>query len=321
MVGKRRYAFVFIALAAFLAFSTSGLGAQADEAPPADTPPADTDPQVEEEVLHPNPRVDGADINFAIGVEVTSETQSVSETIRTDVFGLPDFADAWPYTCTWDHWQTGEPGLVSNRVTFPTPGERYHLRCIHDFDPAQNIDNFNYLYGQVIGTADAQIITTGELIQAARDEITLPVFSVGISPDPAVADQVTGLQSWLWPATADGIDDPLAEQTAFAQVGPLGVELRVNYVSTTFDMGDGSAPVVCTVQVTQAPPGSEHPCTHTYLEEGNYTITGTSEWEWEFVDNAQGAGFTEVTFDVINDGSQVFTLDVEVVDLEALISR
>ena len=144
--------------------------------------------------------------------------------------------------------------------------------------------------------------------------LDIPDLFVGISPD---ARQVTGLETWLWPQAAPGVVDPLAAQSAFAEAGTLGVELRATYQGTVFHMGDSAnSQVTCTVQVESVPAGVAHPCAFTYLEEGTYDITAVSTWLYEWRDNAGTPDFVDLgEFDFDED------LTVEAVDLEALISR
>lgn len=298
------------AFAALLIALPSTLGAQ--EGDVGDAPPItdDQEPAGDETTeAHIDVQISG-DLQVSAVSTVTQDGGTVEITTG---FGLPDFADEWPYTCTWDEHLTGANndgqglGGGTRRVVTPTPGRFYHLRCEHDTDPALNIDNANYQYGQPTGE---DVITSGDLVFEIIDTdlITLPPLFVGISPE---ARQVTGLETWLWP------EGSLAAQNAFAEAGTLGVEVRATYQGTIFHMGDSAgSQVACTVQVETVPADVPHPCAFTYFEEGGYTITAVSSWLYEWRDNAGTQEFEELDTIELDE-----TLIVDVVDLEALISR
>ena len=250
-------------------------------------------------------------ISAQTGVSVDTDGEATVSAVETaggvstatTSFGLPPFAAVWPYTCTWDGWL---PYGIYERVSVPTPGQYYHLRCTHDTNPALDIDDPNYLYG-----TPTNLVTSSDLALVAMATLTPPALSVGLSPDPLNADQITGVESWLWP---EGSFDA---GFATAETATLASSVTAEHLYTTFNMGDGTT-FDCVGQEKWTPGAGSTSCSHTYLEEGTYTVTATSYWQYYWNDNAQ-----QPLFFPIEDGIRDFVevLDIEVVDLEALISR
>ena len=239
---------------------------------------------------------DGTATVSAVEIAGGVSTASVS-------FGTPPQAAVWPYTCTWDAWTPYGNYL---RVGVPTLGDYYHLRCAHDTNPALDIDLFPYQYG-----TPTDLVTSSDLVLEALAVLTPPPLFVGISPDPLIADQITGVESWLWP------EGSFEAGTATAETATLAASVTAQHLYTTFNMGDGTE-FDCVGQEQWTPVAGSTSCSHTYLEEGTYTVTATSYWQYFWNDNAD-----QVLFLPVENGIRDFVevLDVEVVDLEALISR
>jgi len=212
----------------------------------------------------------------------------------------------WPYTCEWNEWH-----IYLSFVPTPSPtrGEWYELTCTHATDPAQDIYEFTYQYDPVAGTPTLGLVNSGDLAAAAQANLLPPPLPVGLSPDPLQTDQITGVETWLWP------DGPLVAGTQSATATNLSAWVTAYYRGTVFDMGNGDT-VTCDVRVEWVPGATSSPCVYTYWEEGTYEITATSDWQYVWWDNALQPGEADL-------GTVPFveTLTIEVVDLEAVISR
>ncbi len=124
----------------------------------------------------------------------------------------------------------------------------------------------------------------GSLSQVARTlivKLQLPDPTPRFGPDPSVNEwkmAAVGYPLWLW------TDGP---RTVSSRVRAYGVTftLRADWLSTTFDMGDGHR-VTCArtlVYPSSTKPGRKSPaCGYTYLTSslprGNYTVTATTNW-------------------------------------------
>ena len=248
------------------------------------------------------------------GTATVSATVSTTSSITVSRGTAPaPQAASWPYECDWNVWNAYH---VYTTTAVPVDGGLYHLECAHNTDPAQDIDIFPYTYNSTVAVdvpppLGVSVVTSSHLVQSALANFDPPPLTVGISPDPQLTEQVTGIESWLWP------DGSLIADVTTAEVPGLSSSVTAIYMGTVFDMGDGTT-VSCNVQVEWSPGGASTPCSHTYLEEGNFDVVASSTWQYIWTDSAaQGlAGWADLggfTFDEV--------LPIEVVDLEALISN
>lgn len=222
----------------------------------------------------------------------------------------------WPYLCDFGDYA----GNIYQNFSPPVPrleeGHFYHVDC-DATDPAFNdyvVQFWQYIPGVPHGTAG--VVTTYEVLEVATDSVLPPPLPVGIAPE---LRQVTGLETWLWP---DGdVTTPVTAQAHAGTPGSTYIEVtaEATWQGTRFDMGDGNV-VECTTQDIWVSGAGESGCVHTYLEEGTYTITAVSTWEYVWWDSTVRApnppdGRPIGTFPFTE------TLTVDVIDIEALISR
>ena len=212
----------------------------------------------------------------------------------------------WPYICYWFNGAFPEEvSVISN----PIPGRWYSLTCnprpgsgrdfifvITQYDPAEPIPG------------EPDLVSAHEVREFAEDFAVPPPLPIAISP---AAEQITGVETWLWP------DGPLDTIQASASAGGLTVVVEARYGGTTYDLGDGSPPLVCPSATEWVLGAADSDCTHTYLtEETGRRITATSTWDFYWSDNA--AQPVPVLYETFL-APQV--LDIDIIDLEAVISR
>jgi hypothetical protein len=216
--------------------------------------------------------------------------------------------EPWPYTCRW-FALIGGSEIEAFRTANPTAGTRYRLVCTprdgFDVPPISEI----VIYNPVEPIPGGPFISSLQVRDVARDFLRPDPLLVGVSPDFV---QITGVETWLWP---DGSIDRVA---ATAAAGGLVVTVQARWQGTTFDVGeDGVSPIRCGEQRAWTERAVNPDCSHTYLTEATLrTITASSDWDVVWWDNA--AQPAPVFLETITAAE---ALDVEVIDLEAVISR
>jgi len=120
-----------------------------------------------------------------------------------------------------------------------------------------------------------------ELARTLIVKLQLPDPTPRFGPDPSVNEwkmAAVGYPLWLW------TDGPTVVSSRVRAYG-ITFTLRADWLSTTFDMGDGHQ-VTCSrtlVYPGDTTPGRKSPaCGYTYLTsslpQGNYTVTATTNW-------------------------------------------
>jgi hypothetical protein len=216
--------------------------------------------------------------------------------------------EPWPYTCRW-FALIGGSEIEAFRTANPTAGTRYRLVCTprdqFDVPPISQI----VIYNPAEPIPGGPFVSSLQVRDVARDVLRPNPLLVGVSPNDV---QITGVETWLWP---DGSIDRVA---ATAAAGGLVVTVQARWRGTTFDMAeDGSDPIRCVQQRAWTERAVNPDCAHTYLTEAALrTITASSDWDVVWRDNAAQPG--PVFLETI---TAVEAIDVEVIDLEAVISR
>ena len=126
----------------------------------------------------------------------------------------------------------------------------------------------------------------GDIVELPRLEIyareAIP-FQTPVAVLSPAADQVVGVPTWL------AVSTQLDYAPITANAGPFSATARAEFRDVTWDMGDGSPPVVCTEDVTLTfdPDVSvdeqDSRCTHTYESNGEgaeaeMEVTATVTW-------------------------------------------
>lgn len=124
------------------------------------------------------------------------------------------------------------------------------------------------------------------LVGKATQSLNLRAIDVGMAPTPTSIDPssigIVGLPNWLWVKTPTAQTWGPATGTASAPGVTVTVTAHVDKV--TWDMGDGTAPIICTGPGTPyiASYGnkSSPTCGHTpgYQKQGTYPVTAVSHW-------------------------------------------
>lgn len=146
-------------------------------------------------------------------------------------------------------------------------------------------------YRWVVVTDPSPTILLPDVLLSVRGQIPLP--------DPAInpaAEAAVNLGLWL---AVDDVGPIVAE----GRLGPLWARGTATLASTTFDPGNGDAPVTCSGGGTPLAAGSDTvepgPCGYTYTSlddvNGDIAITATSHWDitWETSDGATSGGPVE----------------------------
>jgi hypothetical protein len=144
------------------------------------------------------------------------------------------------------------------------------------------------------------VVLAGTMARTAANQLVLPKPSARRNPaGPALAN----LATWWWLDPADW--RPLTQRT---QAGPVWAQVTATPTSTTWDPGDGSAPVVCdgpgTAYDTSRPASAQSTqCSYTYrrssadqpqtgpsINDRFFTVTVTTTWQVTWVGTAGSSG-------------------------------
>ncbi len=103
--------------------------------------------------------------------------------------------------------------------------------------------------------------------------------------------QLPGIDTWMWIDAADW--QPVS---ASASIPGMSATVTATPTQVTWDMGDGSAPVVCdgpgTPYDPERPPADQtSDCTYRYQRRGSYPASATVRWEitWSASDGDGGS--------------------------------
>jgi hypothetical protein len=134
-------------------------------------------------------------------------------------------------SCTWTEWSDYTQSLWDWVGAGDPEGRWYDVRCS---------DGAVYLGVYVPPASDSvppEVQMAGALARTVLNRLQLPEPAVGQSP----ADQaLVGLPTWWW--VQPGSWRVLQQRTT---AGPVWAEVTATPVSTSWDPGDGSAPLVC----------------------------------------------------------------------------
>ena len=126
------------------------------------------------------------------------------------------------------------------------------------------------------------------LAQQALRYVPLPAPSLGMSPAPG-RDQLVNVATWLW------VDFSAWQPvSASAAAGGIRVTTTARPQRVVWDLGDGTAPVVCDGPGTPYDPAratATPSCAYTYRRpSGHLVVTATVEWAVRWSSSAGGGG-------------------------------
>jgi hypothetical protein len=150
------------------------------------------------------------------------------------------------------------------------------------------------------GNVPAPVVLAGTLAQTVANRLVLPAPRVRHNP---ASYALVGLATWWW---VDPVQwQPLRQRT---QAGPVWAEVTATPVSTTWDAGDGSVPVVCPgpgtpYDTSRSEVGQSTACSHTYfrttagqpqtgpsVNDRFFTVTVTTSWRVTWIGNGGSGG-------------------------------
>ena len=298
---------ILVALLALWTFA-SPLGAQEGE--PA--PEADAGSTTTEEEAGSEANEDGSVSAFVVRTE---EHSTPGRRLGSPATGGPvyacyfaeQFTDASGATRFGDAFipDTAGPDLV--------PGNFYARQCLDDFG---NVADFGIIEYQPL--AAGGIVTELTVVLERAVELELSAQPPDLSPE---AQQITGIETWF-----NSPQDPFLEEEL--TLGPITVGLRARLVDVLIDPGDGSTPFQCdpTSFLDWTAGVADTGCGHTYIDEpesGTYTGRITYSWEYDWRPHIL-TGLPPTEADWIPNfaqGIQAVDFDVEVIDLEAVITQ
>jgi hypothetical protein len=199
-------------------------------------------------------------------------------------------------TCSW----TAEGDQVANPSLAESDGGTwYDVSCS---------DGSRVPIGVFVPTgasnAPSAVMQAGALARSARNLLRLPTLQIRHNPQGYAQ---VGLSTWWW---VDPVQwQPLRQRT---QAGPVWAEVTATPVSTTWDAGDGSAPVVCPgpgtpYDTSRSEVGQSTFCSHTYVRttadqpqtgpsvnDRFFTVTVTTSWRVTWIGSAGSGGVLPV---------------------------
>ena len=243
------------------------------------------------------------------GGEVSAVAVSEGESISSSPGPGSQQPTEYPWTCFFRGSVTEV--LEGRSTTNPIPGQIYALFCDPNpgFEARGAIFDPSYLYDPAVITGTPPFVTSAAVREAAQNIAIPPPLPPRLSPE---ARQITGIETWFWP---DGSLDPVL---ASATAGGLTVTVEARYQETEFQVGaPNEATFTCSTFVEWAPGIDSSPCTYSFINESaSQSVIAESTWDFYWWDNAGQP--TPVLYGTLTNTEEV---DVEVIDLEAVISR
>jgi hypothetical protein len=257
-----------------------------------------------------------------IELDPGNETEDPGLTISAIELGLSGGEAAptstRPRDCVVRDW--GVAGVSTNlridddlaRVDQMEAGNVYYVEC-------RWLDTGETYYGEVF-TYQPDLAGPDLEAVARRVSDDVPLVFPAPATSPAIgADQITGLPTWLW-------IDPSGFQTFRAEATLAGITVTVTATPkhVTWNLGDGSEPVVCTGPGTPYDPTvADHAqatdCSHVFQfasrgrPDGVYHATATTTWALAWSAGRWGGGD-------LPDVTRSTTFDLTVTELQAVVT-
>jgi hypothetical protein len=191
-------------------------------------------------------------------------------------------------TCSWTQLDGMAQGFAISG------GSWYDIVC------SDGTWRFQVFVPDAAGNVPAPVVEARTLAEEARSRLQLPGPKVGQSP---AGRTLVGLPTWWW--VAPGSWQVLRQRT---EAGPVWAEVTASPVSTSWDPGDGSAPVVCAgpgTRYDRARPESEQStdCSYVYrrssadqpqtgpdVNDRFFTVTVTTVWDVSWTGSGGSGG-------------------------------
>lgn len=164
------------------------------------------------------------------------------------------------------------------------------------------------------GTAGAPVLVDPvTLAEEAIDSANLRAIDIGITPPPGPDSRtLVGIPTWMW------VDEPVARTwgpiTLSPSAGPVTVTVTGKVKRVVWDMGDGTT-VNCTKGTPYQVAYDADPsptCGHQYKAPGTYTVTATSDWEFDWAGAGQSGTIEfSLTRDTTVNVAEAFALVTE----------
>lgn len=186
-------------------------------------------------------------------------------------------------------------------------GQQYRRRCQSDTPGFGGVDLITWDPTDP-GSGDGA--TNVDVLDALRNSLTPVSIEPNLNPE---GRQITGVETWF-----SLPDDADLQPEIVGSVGAIEVRLRADFNHITFDVGEPGVPTFDCEDFDAWSPGATNPsCSHTYLSEPEvgtiYPIATNTSWTFAWLDYLAPDW---VALNTVDPGG---TLDVEVVDLEAII--
>ena len=188
------------------------------------------------------------------------------------------------------------------------PGTWYSRQC---YDDTGAVVDFRVAAFDPGDPADPRLTEIG-----IRDHIfeSVPIHAAPLTLSPD-GRQITAVETWI------DQPGPTASPEEFGSAGQVTVGVRARLVRININPGDGSGNFSCTVaELSTWSAGASNPgCSHTYWKEpvsGTYRMTAEYVWDFDWLPFGAIDWIESYATD-----SEVAVFDVEVDDLEAVISR
>lgn len=258
-------------------------------------------------------------------IDAGNQTQNPSATISAtelamsggDTQGAP--ANTRPRDCTVRSWNDDSlSAAVPVRdqlaaVERMTAGERYYVECTWlDTNTTDYAEVFTYQPGEGGPRLDA-------IARRVYDEVPLVFPKPATSPAIGI-DQITGLPTWLW-IDAAGFDTFEAQAT----LAGITVTVTATPKHVAWDLGDGTAPVICAGPGTPYDPTVDDDaqttdCSHVYQydsadrPDGVYHASATTTWAVSWTASGGWGGGD------LPDATRTTTFDLTAAERQAVVT-
>lgn len=194
-----------------------------------------------------------------------------------------------------------------------TDGAIYWATC-PDTTGLATIGGDHAFWAPAAGAAGAPVLVDPvTLAEEAIESANLRAIDIGITPPPGPDSRtLVGIPTWMW------VDEPDPRTwgpiTLSPSAGPVTVTVTGKVKRVVWDMGDGTT-VNCTKGTPYQVAYDADPsptCGHQYKAPGTYTVTATSDWEFDWAGAGQSGTIEfSLTRDTTVNVAEAFALVTE----------